>query len=933
MFTEEERFDASKHEDGTLVGIEAWSLDVNDPGAEHADKLIRTLRQTVDEQGYQTPKMSTLDGVLSVIAVPMWSADSDLSDAWKPKALKADFLKWSVMGNDGYAEVYTDGGVLTVRSLSEGSFLVACTVDDGKNEKSEQVGTDYTDLIYEDFPKDHPGKSFSVMFSIEVLGPYVDIELLQSDGTTCAGLESLALSAEQLKSYAFQANVRVYDQVKEGAIDEFHCTSTLGLKEASSAKYGDSFGDLTWQVLDADRNPADERIATISDMGVLEFKGDIDKDGPVIVRVSSPNGFNQNMASAEIVIGNWSEDPQGESHPQDTLRITSNARVQDEGNSEPAATPNDAAEENELENEPENEDVDSETGESSDDVQKANTIDKIYTVAQVEALGKSTETFTMQGPDGPMAVKGEGVSLEVLLADAGITDLTQINSIEFVDYTGAGTTVSWADISSGTQGPLVAVRSRVLSNANGADGSSAASADPDDGELLDNTRFRLLFYGPSSVDPNALRWIRHIHVNVDAGDGGGEESELAVHVDYVPVPRGKQAVLSAIPTQAIGSARFGFSWETSADGEDWTAIPDGEVQTLRLMTDDEHIGRWYRVVLNTDLTDPQTGEAISATSKAVQIEEGSGFMAILAYDPPVAGQTAIFQSSVEAFVDGQQISIDPALLKYEWQKSEDGGASWQRIEGATGPSFAVPTEPIAESGQTADAGDGEDGSAESPAQEPEPITLVYVRVVVTTIDVRIPEAGRVTESNAQPLTVRVGGGDDPSADDKGTNDEEDQQGAASQLPTDQQPPTGQTPTPSTSESIGGMTEITNIRVDNAPRSEIPTAVTTEPTAQQPAAQQQPTATASAQELKPDELLINPEITALVQEQEAAVDKAVTNSRPGARWTQLSTVEPTNEDVRRILAENPFAPFAIPLGLGIAVAGGLEKLIAFRREMD
>ena len=90
---------------------------------------------------------------------------------------------------------------------------------------------------------------------------------------------------------------------------------------------------------------------------------------------------------------------------------------------------------------------------------------------------------------------------------------------------------------------------------------------------------------------------------------------------------------------------------------------------------------------------------------------------------------------------------------------------------------------------------------------------------------------------------------------------------------------------------------------------------------------------NAQEIKPDELLINPEITALVQEQEAAIDKAVTNSRPGARWTQLSTVEPTNDDVRRILAANPFAPFAIPLGLGIAVAGGLEKLLAFRREID
>ena len=34
----------------------------------------------------------------------------------------------------------------------------------------------------------------------------------------------------------------------------------------------------------------------------------------------------------------------------------------------------------------------------------------------------------------------------------------------------------------------------------------------------------------------------------------------------------------------------------------------------------------------------------------------------------------------------------------------------------------------------------------------------------------------------------------------------------------------------------------------------------------------------------------------------------------------------------MLADNPFAPFAIPLGLGVTFAGGLEKLLAFRRQL-
>ena len=69
----------------------------------------------------------------------------------------------------------------------------------------------------------------------------------------------------------------------------------------------------------------------------------------------------------------------------------------------------------------------------------------------------------------------------------------------------------------------------------------------------------------------------------------------------------------------------------------------------------------------------------------------------------------------------------------------------------------------------------------------------------------------------------------------------------------------------------------------------------------------------------------------VAEQQAAVEDYIEATVPGARWTSLNSAQATGDDVRNILADNPFAPFVFPVGLGIVVAGGVEKLIAFRRE--
>ena len=131
-----------------------------------------------------------------------------------------------------------------------------------------------------------------------------------------------------------------------------------------------------------------------------------------------------------------------------------------------------------------------------------------------------------------------------------------------------------------------------------------------------------------------------------------------------------------------------------------------------------------------------------------------------------------------------------------------------------------------------------------------------------------------------------------------------------------------------------ITEAPPIVVDNTPRQVESSQGTPQPTtttAPEPTSTPNPTSTSQATELKPDQLIINPEVTSLVQDQQAAIEQAVTAARPGARWTQLSTVEPTNEDISNILADNPFAPFALPMGLGLIAAGSVEKVLAFRRQ--
>ena len=80
-----------------------------------------------------------------------------------------------------------------------------------------------------------------------------------------------------------------------------------------------------------------------------------------------------------------------------------------------------------------------------------------------------------------------------------------------------------------------------------------------------------------------------------------------------------------------------------------------------------------------------------------------------------------------------------------------------------------------------------------------------------------------------------------------------------------------------------------------------------------------------------DVVVDKRVSEIIMEQnnKDSQNKAAT---PGARWTEISAVNASQDDIRRVLAGNPFAPLAAPFALGITAAGLVEKLVAFRRQI-
>ena len=946
---ESDRYNADKHDDGTLTNLEIWKLASD--GAANVESQVGSATGTA-QGADQSIKLSSNNGELILAAVPHWQGDTYNKDN-PPSAGNANFVEWSVSGDTDSVKIVEDKGRLKLTGQSKGDVKVTL-----------KLKKDVASLVDPNFASTYPNKAFETTITVNVVKPFIrSMEILKSNGEPCLTDQALQLSADELKSYAFQVKVNTGDLASDQT-GEFVIGNGKNLKEVS----GGLFEDVKWEVLDKDRNPAAASVATITQDGVFKMVGDLEKEQSVIVRCVSNQGENDTPVTPEVRIGTMPKaDKQGESHPQESLHVVSNAAVASEGGEVPGEGAQDG-----TANNPANPTDPATSGQAADldgdgvpdtsaGAAQVQTIDKTYNASQLSQLGSTTGTYSMRNSEGALTVTGEGPSLTAILTDAGITDFSQVLTVEFVDYRGVSTSVAWAELEAAA--PLMAIKSYVhddeKTDASATDKSSGAAAPA--GQLLNNTQFRLIGTG-ISADADSLRYINEIRVHLAAGEGKADptDSELEVKVDYVPVPKGDTAVLSAVVNQAIGTATFLFQWQTSADGVNWTDVPGGAVQTLRVITNDDTIGKRYRVLLTTNMLDAE-GKERATVSDPVQIKEGNGFFVALDYDPPIAGETAIFQ----AIVKDTENKVDISKVEYVWEQSNDGGLSWSTIPNAKSSMLSIPTKPVtkqnADASNTGDTGENAEGGESA---EQQPAKLIYIRVRAIAPD------GRVAVSNAQPLTAHPGGeGQDPEGGDKpGTITLEDPEEATApelpknetqnntaqdpdsdkKTPTEQQDPVENSDTPKDEtkpKKTVTLNEIPSIVSDNTPR-QVPSTTGGTPTAPQTTSpekqetqtqieQQSPSTsnsgeTAPTQET-PSELVINPEISALIQDQQKTVDRALETSRPGARWTKINTVDPTSDQVKNILADNPFAPFVVPLGLGVVVAGGVEKFLAFRRQ--
>lgn len=582
------------------------------------------------------------------------------------------------------------------------------------------------------------------------------------------------------------------------------------------------------------------------------------------------------------------------------------------------------------------------------------------------ADGKPDE-YAMSSPDGLMKVQGSGPTLAALIYQTADPDGTlnlgvregqtalDIESVEFVIAGGKSVTVPWSDLVSvsAPNNIILASQSRVVAYAGSdletmAEGepssaSSSAATNPSSGAvdpetpsssvatdtgLLDNTRFRLLYNGSGAgelADPDSFRYINKVIVHVKGQKAEEPEpvDKSRPYVAYTPVKKGERANL--VPQFTLpdpikgGSVQFHYIWQWSTDKVEWKDIETAgdtdkdQGQQLEVLTNDSTIGTYRRFILHVTQIDGSTGEVAAEQdieSLPVKIEEGSGFRVKIDYVPPIAGDVANFTAIPQVDPDDEE-KVELSQVYYEWQMSTDYGQTWigeddpawpdllKKQSGVQCTTLHIPTKPVSDKPKSDTDDSGSEGDSNSSATQ-----LTWIRVVAH-------YSGKKTPSDPVPLTVHVG---DTSG---GTKADEIQEAIDQGTPEIIEPDEGQG-NEETSQSSG---QTSSVQISELDRIVFEDAASPSPTGTEPAPQSQPS-----------QVYVNDAITEAVVEQEQAVKDEAASTTPGARWTELSSVNPTDDDVRNILSSNPFAPFAAPMALGITAAGVVEKLFAFRRQI-
>lgn len=872
------------------------------------------------------------DGVDEPRAIVAPQADGD--------TVIAKYVKWEIVEGADYAEISTnEDGVATLTGkgtkqiLESGSPFAKVTVICSLNGASPEIGESAGDA--------------SVSFDVTIQAPYVGaIDIMKQGGDEPCGSDVLEIDRDQ--EYQFWAQVQVNDPANNG--NQHHdITPGNGLGSIMNGV----FGELKWEVLDAEgKEKVEDSVATLTEEGALTLKG----DGPVIVKCFCDRGPNGEPIAAQVTVKakGAQDDPaarQGKSNPQNELTVVIEqpkaAEAEGDQNSGEAANPDassESAPSGESANSGEGASGESsgesaEPSGSSEAAEAAQDITKTFDVAALEKFdgGFGEETYELSVDGKQAKISGKGVTIPRLLSEAGLPlreaaegedALAQdnIESIDFVNADGITWPVAWSDLIAVSQSyPMLAVQAYVHPDAASegeqaqgegeGEGQGEGEAQSQSGEqgsekitYYDNTRFQLLYNGGSGSlsDGGSLRWINKIVVHTKAKEAKPDnppmDDVLRVSISYAPVAKDHVATLTALPSGDIQGLSYGLTWQRSVDGgKTWDVYNDESVQSIQIMTDDGHIGNQFRVILEANDIDKETGENRKTTSEPVEIKVADESKVVIDYIPPIAGNIAEF---VARFETAEADSINTSNPKYYWEWRFADESDWHRFEpDETGQTLRIPTTAIEQS----EASEGSEAR----------LMLIHVTAIVPDHEPLVSEP--------VPFTVRTGdsSGTSKKADDiaeqlnknnnNNNNNNNDQNNKSDETSDIEDIDDDYTDYPDEypddAENVEDVEEPEEPETDAAPVSD------------------EPATQVSVTEIPSPE--INKEVT-----NQAKKKKTVNKpdpSTPGAKWTEISA-RPSSEDIQNALADNPFAPFAIPMGLGITVAGGLEKLLVFRRQL-
>ena len=230
-------------------------------------------------------------------------------------------------------------------------------------------------------------------------------------------------------------------------------------------------------------------------------------------------------------------------------------------------------------------------------------------------LYRENETYRMySAKNGWVDIIGEGVTLANLLVEFHGGSLDTIDEVEFISHDGAlSKTIAWDVISSGGEGPLIAVNSYVI---------AADSSSDDEPELLENTRYRILFNDDAaSVNADDLCNINEIVINPNFDPPDEPEqydySPFVVSLDYTPAPIGQEARLVCVFKDASGDVltnkdledyELSYTWRESSDGgSSWHDYSQGTDKELAFIVDEDNQDHLFMVRVSVKPTDDSTG--------------------------------------------------------------------------------------------------------------------------------------------------------------------------------------------------------------------------------------------------------------------------------------------------------------------------------------